>query len=218
MSPLRNPSLIRCFCQAYSSLEKPRVSVLHERRAVYINLLRTTTVMLAVYMGLEPMEMSITINGTTLPIYNVDELPNARYSSIPIPATLLDRDGVAELNDKFAQIQATRDKFYITDRQTTEMFQLFPSAKADGVSFSKLKKYKQDLDASIEKRFPLVEIPGGHMVSLLPFLQELISLRGLDDGEVLEIIVGADGRNHTTNLSSILWFPDRKRGRSRSAR
>jgi hypothetical protein len=41
------------------------------------------------------------------------------------------------------------------------------------------------------------------MVELLPYLQELIKLRGLA-GLKLEIIVGADGRSHTRQLASIM--------------
>jgi hypothetical protein len=73
----------------------------------------------------------------------------------------------------------------------------------EGLNFHRLSKIKQELDAEIEQRFPIIDIAGGVMVELLPYLQELIKLRGLA-GLKLEIIVGADGRAHTRQLSSIM--------------
>jgi hypothetical protein len=112
--------------QPFSSLSSQRPSELAKRRKVYINVIKSTAVNLATHLGLEPLQMSITINGIRMPIY-VDDDPNA--PSIPMPAKLLDDNDKARLKEKVREIQAARDKFYITERVATEMFHLFPSAK-----------------------------------------------------------------------------------------
>jgi hypothetical protein len=57
-----------------------------------------------------------------------------------------------------------------------------------------MRDFKNGLDAQIADRFPLMDLPGGCMCVLEPFLQELIELRDLRgiSGPV-EIIVGVDG-------------------------
>jgi hypothetical protein len=111
----------------WSSMARPEPSELQNRRKAYIAVLKMTSVMMAVHLGLEPHDLEIKLNGTTYPLCYAQDPTEG--SSIPLPATLLDATDKEALQVRFAEIQASRDKFYITDRTTTEMFHLFPSVK-----------------------------------------------------------------------------------------